>query len=344
MSTEITKFGFFQGYKCFLATLANRSGLSVSITNFGAAIQSLTVLDRNRQPVDVVLGYGSVEQYEAGNSAFGATVGRFANRIGGAKFTLGGRTFELSKNDGNNTLHGGTFGFGKRMWTIDDIEDGPEPYVTFGYKSPDEEENFPGNLYLKAKYTLLQNGLKIQYFGKCDQDTILNITNHAYFNLKGEGVGDIKDHLIKINAEKYTPVDSELIPTGEIADVAGTPFDFREPKTIRTEMDNGRLPKGYDHNFLLGMTREMRTAAYAYEPSHGIIMQMDTDMPAMQFYVGIGLNEEPGKNGHVYPQYGGFCFESQFCPDSPNKPQFPSCVLNADEEVCFTTTYTFSAK
>ena len=342
MSTEITKFGFFQGYKCFLATLANRGGLSVSITNFGAAIQSLTVLDRNRQPVDVVLGYGSVEQYEAGNSAFGATVGRFANRIGGAKFTLGGRTFELSKNDGNNTLHGGTFGFGKRMWTIDDIEDGPEPYVTFGYKSPDEEENFPGNLYLKAKYTLLQNGLKIQYFGKCDQDTILNITNHAYFNLKGEGVGDIKDHLIKINAEKYTPVDSELIPTGEIADVAGTPFDFREPKTIRTEMDNGRLPKGYDHNFLLGMTREMRTAAYAYEPTHG--MQMDTDMPAMQFYVGIGLNQEPGKNGHVYPQYGGFCFESQFCPDSPNKPQFPSCVLNADEEVCFTTTYTFSAK
>ncbi|MCH5203838.1 MAG: galactose mutarotase [Oscillospiraceae bacterium] len=344
MSTEISKFGSFQGYKCFLATLKNRNGLSVSITNFGAAIQSLCVLDKNRELVDVVLGYGSVEQYEKGNSAFGATVGRVANRIGGAKFTLDGRTFELTKNDGNNTLHGGAFGFGKRMWTIDDIEDGAEPYVVFGYNSPDEEENFPGNLSVKAKYTLLQNGVKIQYFGKCDQDTVLNLTNHAYFNLKGEGEGDIKDHLVKICADKYTPVDSELIPTGEIADVTGTPFDFREPKTVRTEMDNGRLPKGYDHNYLLGTDREMRTAAYIYEQTRGIIMQVDTDMPAMQFYVGIGLNQEPGKNGHVYPQYGGLCLESQFCPDSPNKPQFPSCVLRADEEGVYTTTYTFSAK
>lgn len=344
MSTEISKFGSFQGYKCFLATLTNRNGFSVSITNFGAAIQSLRVLDRNRAVVDVVLGYDSVEEYEQGNSAFGATVGRFANRIGGAKFTLDGKTYELTKNDGNNTLHGGGFGFGKRMWTIDDIEDGDEPFVTFGYNSPDEEENFPGNLSVKAKYTLLKNGLKIQYFGRSDLNTILNLTNHAYFNLKGEGEGDIKDHVVKICADKYTPVNSELIPTGEIADVAGTPFDFREPKTVREEMENGRLPNGFDHNFLLGTTREMRTAAYVFEKTRGIVMQMDTDMPAMQFYVGIGLNQEHGKNGHVYPQYGGLCLESQFCPDSPNKPQFPSCVLKADEVSCFTTTYTFSAK
>lgn len=344
MSTEISKFGSFQGYKCFLATLKNRHGLSVSITNFGATIQSLVVPDRNREMVDVVLGYDSVEQYEQGNSAFGATVGRFANRIGGAKFTLDGKTYELTKNDGNNTLHGGGFGFGKRMWTIDDIEDSEEPYVTFGYNSPDEEENFPGNLRLQAKYTLLANGLKIEYFGTCDQDTILNLTNHAYFNLKGEGEGDIKDHIVKICADKYTPVNSELIPTGEIADVAGTPFDFREPKAVREEMDNGRLPNGFDHNFLLGMTRKIRTAAYVFEKTHGIVMQMDTDMPAMQFYVGIGLNQEPGKNGHFYPQYGGLCLESQFCPDSPNKPQFPSCVLKAGETSKFTTIYTFSAK
>ena len=344
MSTEISKFGSFRGYKCFLATLKNINGLTLSVTNFGAAIQSLKVPDRNRETVDVVLGYDSVEEYEKGNSAFGATVRRFANRIVGGKFSLGGRTFELTKNDGNNTLHGGAFGFGKRIWTIDDIEDGDEPYVTFGYNSPDEEENFPGNLSVKAKYTLLQNGIKIQYFGRCDQDTVFNLTNHAYFNLKGEGEGDIKDHLVKICADKYTPVNSELIPTGEIADVAGTPFDFREPKIVREEMENGRLPNGFDHNFFLGAEREMRTAAYVFEKTRGIVMQMDTDMPAMQFYVGIGLNQEPGKNGHVYPQYGGLCLESQFCPDSPNKPQFPSCVLKADEVSCFTTTYTFSAK
>lgn len=337
MASEIKEFGFYQGYKCYLVTLENAK-IKASFHSLGACIQSICVPDKNGERVDVVLGYDDLEGYAKGDSSHGATVGRFANRIGGAKFSLNGKEYKLYKNDGENTLHGGSVSFNKRVWTVDEVT---EDSVTFGYISPDGEENFPGTLACKVKFTLLESAVEIHYTAKSDKDTVVNFTNHSYFNLKGEGSGDVLDHIVKINAQKYTPVDSGLIPTGEFAEVAGTAFDFREPKKVREDMDSGKLPNGYDHNFFLGESKEMRTAACAYEQTRGIVLTMKTNEPAMQFYIGIGLNED-GKGGKRYPKYGGLCFESQFCPDTPNKPNFPSCVLKAGEIYDYTTIYEFS--
>lgn len=339
MASEIKEYGFYQGYKCYLVTLRNAK-IKASFHSLGACIQSITVPDKNGEKVDVVLGYDDLNGYAEGNSSHGATVGRFANRIGGAKFTLNGKEYNLFKNDGENTLHGGSISFNKRVWTVDEVTDNS---VTFGYTSPDGEENFPGTLVCKVQFTLLDNGVQIHYTAKSDKDTVVNFTNHSYFNLKGEGCGDVLDHIVEINADKYTPVDSGLIPTGELADVAGTAFDFRQPKKVREDMDSGKLPNGYDHNFFLGESKEMRVAAQAYEQTRGILLTMKTNKPAMQFYIGIGLNED-GKGGKHYPKYGGLCFESQFCPDTPNKPNFPSCVLKAGETYDYTTVYEFEAK
>ncbi|MGN0669795.1 MAG: aldose epimerase family protein [Oscillospiraceae bacterium] len=339
MSSEIKEYGFYQGYKCYLVTLWNAK-IKASFHSLGACIQSICVPDKNGEKVDVVLGYDDLNGYAEGNSSHGATVGRFANRIGGAKFTLNGKEYKLFKNDGENTLHGGSISFNKRVWTVDEVTDNS---VTFGYTSPDGEENFPGTLACKVQFTLLDNGVQIHYTAKSDKDTVVNFTNHSYFNLKGEGSGDVLDHIVEINADKYTPVDSGLIPTGELADVAGTAFDFRQPKKVREDMDSGKLPNGYDHNFFLGESKEMRVAAQAYEQTRGILLTMKTNKPAMQFYIGIGLNED-GKGGKHYPKYGGLCFESQFCPDTPNKPNFPSCVLKAGETYDYTTIYEFDAK
>lgn len=339
MASEIKEYGFYQGYKCYLVTLRNAK-IKASFHSLGACIQSITVPDKNGEKTDVVLGYDDLNGYAEGNSSHGATVGRFANRIGGAKFTLNGKEYNLFKNDGENTLHGGSISFNKRVWTVDEVTDNS---VTFGYTSPDGEENFPGTLVCKVQFTLLDNGVQIHYTAKSDKDTVVNFTNHSYFNLKGEGSGDVLDHIVEINAQKYTPVDSGLIPTGELADVAGTAFDFRQPKKVREDMDNGKLPNGYDHNFFLGESKEMRVAAQAYEQTRGILLTMKTNKPAMQFYIGIGLNED-GKGGKHYPKYGGLCFESQFCPDTPNKPNFPSCVLKVGETYDYTTVYEFEAK
>ncbi len=342
--TEIKEFGFFRGYKCFLITLSNDKGFKASFTNFGAAMQSLYVPDRNGTPTDVVLGYDTLEEYVQGNSCFGATVGRFANRIGGAEFSLNGKEYHLAANDNGNTLHGGNFGWNKRVWLLESVEDGEEPSVSFSYISPDGEENFPGTVDVTVKYTLLSNGVEIKYNAVTDKDTVINLTNHSYFNLSGEGSGDIKNHSVQIFADRYTPVNSLLIPTGQFAYVTGTAFDFKNPKKVGAEMENGRLPNGFDHNFLLGENRVLRDAAKVYEESSGILMNVKTDMPGMQFYIGIGLDNEKGKNGHSYVKYGGLCLETQFCPDTPNKPQFPSCVLKADEEFEAVTGYTFEVK
>ena len=344
MSVECKEFGYWQGYRCHLITLKNKNGFSASFTDFGAAIQSLFVPDRDGKAADVVLGYDTLEEYVKGGSTHGATVGRYANRIGGAKFTLNGTEYKLTMNDNGNSLHGGEFGYNKRLWTIESIDDGDEPSVTFGLTSPDGEEHFPGTVKIKVCFTLLTNGVSICYDAVSDKDTIFNLTNHSYFNLKGEGSGDIKDHIVQINAPKYTPVDSVLIPTGVMAYVTGTAFDFQSPKRVGEDMDNGRLPDGYDHNFVLGEDKRMRTAAVVSEPSTGRVMTVCTDKPAIQFYIGIGLNGESGKDDHKYDKYAGLCLESQFCPDSPNKPQFGSCVLKAGEEYRYTTTYTFSAE
>lgn len=343
MSIKRKEFGYFMGYRCELITLVNGK-MSAAFTNFGAAVQSLCVPDKNGNSADILLGYDTLEQYANGGSCHGATVGRVANRIGGAKFTLNGEEYHLTANDNGNTLHSGNFGYNKRVWTVDELTDGENPSVTFGLVSPDGEEHFPGTVKLTAKYTLTENALIIEYTALPDRDTPINLTNHSYFNLKGEGSGDIKDHIVKINARQYTPVNEQLIPTGILAYTAGTPFDFLSPKRVGEDMDNGRLPNGYDNNFVLGLTREMRAAAEVYEPTSGRVMTVETNKPGLQFYIGIGLNNEPGKNGHVYNQYAGLCLESQFFPDSPNKPEFPSCIVKAGDEYRCKTVYSFTIK
>ena len=346
MSTKIEEFGFFRGYKCYLITLTNKNGMTARITNFGGAVVGLDVPDRNGELADVVLGYDTLEGYAEGNSSHGALVGRYANRIGGARFTLGGKEYNLTPNDNKvNHLHGGAYGYNKRVWTVDAVADGDEPSVTLGYISPDGEENYPGTLKIAVKYTVTAaNGLEIEYTAKSDKDTVINLTNHSYFNLKGAGNGDIKEHIVQINADKYTPVDELLIPTGKIAYVHDTPFDFTAPKRVAEDMDNGRLPNGYDHNFVLGDAGVMRTAAEVYEPTSGRVMTVKTDKPAIQFYIGIGLDGESGKNGANYNKYAGLCLESQFTPNSPNLPNFPSCVYRAGVNYHFTTTYEFSVR
>ncbi len=341
---ERKEYGYFRGYRCELVTLTSRSGMSAVLSSFGATVVSLCVPDKNGELADVALGYDTLDEYADGNSCFGATIGRFANRIGGAKFTLNGSEYVLDKNDGENTLHGGFFGYNKRVWTIENVQDGDEPFVEFGYFSPDGEQHFPGNLKITVRFTITENALKIEYKAVSDKDTIVNLTNHSYFNLKGEGSGDIKDHIVQINAKQYTPVDSGLIPTGLLAYTTGTPFDFQKPKRVGEDMDNGRLPNGYDHNFVLGDPGQMRTAAVVYEPTTGREMTVTTDSPAVQFYIGIGLNNEKGKNSHVYNQYAGLCLETQFFPDTPNKPNFPSCMVKAGEEYCCTTIYSFNVR
>lgn len=341
MSIEWKEFGYHLGYRCYLVTLKNKNGYTASFTNYGAAVQSLFVPDSKGDFEDIVLGYDTLEEYVKGDSCFGASIGRVANRIGGAAFTLDGKEYKLFDNNNGNTLHGGEFGYHRRVWITEQMRDGEEPFVVFKYVSPDGEEHFPGTLSLTVKYTLLNNGLRIEYGASTDADTPVNFTNHSYFNLKGDGKGTVRDHIVQINAPQYTPVDAKLIPTGELADTAGTPFDFTKPKRIGEDMDNGRLTNGYDHNFVLGSTMERRTAAVVKEPESGRVMTVTTDMPAMQMYIAIGLNNEPGKGGKVYEKYGGLCLETQFSPDTPNKPQFPDCILKAGDSFSSVTEYTF---
>ncbi len=346
MSIKKEIFGSFRGYRCWLVTLTNKNGMTARITNFGGAVVGLDVPDKGGNMADVVLGYDTLEGYAEGGSSHGALVGRYANRIGGASFKIGGEEFKIAANDNEvNHLHGGFFGYNKRVWTVDSIADGDEPSLTLGYISPDGEENYPGTVKISVKYTLTaKNGLEIDYTAVSDKDTVINLTNHSYFNLKGAGNGDIKDHIVQINADKYTPVNDLLIPTGKLAYVTGTPFDFTSAKRVGEDMDNGRLPNGYDHNFVLGEPHVMRTAAEVYEPTTGRVMTVKTDKPAIQFYIGIGLDGENGKNGASYNKYAGLCLESQYSPDSPNQPTFPSCILKAGKTYHYTTTYEFSVR
>lgn len=343
MGVECKEFGYHLGYRCDLFTLTNENGYSAEITNFGATLRSLTLPNKNGGVDDVVLGYDTLEEYVRGGSCFGATVGRVANRIGGAKFTLNGKEYKLFENGGGNTLHGGKIGYDKRVWTVGETADGSEPYVTFEYFSPDGEEHFPGSVAVSVRYRLLKNGIRIEYKATSSEDTPLSLTNHSYFNLKGAGNGDVKDHIVQINANRYTPVDEKLIPTGAVAYTTGTPFDFTSPKRIGEDMDNGRLPGGYDCNFLFGDRKE-RVAATAFEETSGRLMTVMTDMPAVQMYIGTALGNEKGKGGKVYGQYTGLCFETQFCPDSPNKPMFPSCILKKGEEFNSVTVYSFEIR
>ncbi len=345
MSTEKILWGNYRGIDYYLVTLKNKN-MTATFTTYGGALVNLLVPDKNGNVADVVLGYDNIKGYIKGKSCQGALIGRYANRIGGAKFTLNGAEIQLEKNDNKkNHLHGGKIGFNKKVWDIKDLGENENPYVTFTYTSEDGEENYPGKVVLDVTYTLTEDSLEIAYSAVSDKDTIMNFTNHAYFNLAGCNAGSVLDHEITLYADKYTPVDKLLIPTGEKADVKGTPFDFTTAKKIRTDMDNGRLPGGYDHNFILGETIEMRKAAEAYEPTSGRVMTTYTDKPAIQLYIGGGLGKEKGKNRVKMRKFHGFCLESQYCPDTPNKPQFkPSCVYKAGEQYKFTTIYKFSNK
>jgi len=331
-----------------MITITNKNGMTATFTNYGAALVSLTAPDRNGNFTDVILGYDTEEEYISGGSSHGATVGRFANRIGGAKFTLNGKTYDLYKNNGENCLHGGKTGFNKRRWDSSVSENS----VTFMYISPDGEESFPGEVLVEVRYTLTcHDSLLIEYRAKAEDDTIINLTNHSYFNLGGQNSGTSLDTQLQILAESYTPFDNAQIPTGEIASVKGTVFDFTEPKLIGEDIRRSRLDPGgtpvdnYDHNYILGDFGIKRTAAVAYHEASGRVMETVTDMPAMQFYTAKHL-DEAGKGGVHYNSYAGFCLETQFTPDSPNLPEdrFPSCVLRKGEEFKSFTEYRFSVK
>lgn len=344
MSIEKKLWGNHNGKDCYLFTLEN-GNMTAEITNYAGSLVKLIVPDKDGNKGDILLGYDTLDSYIAGTSSQGALVGRYANRIGGAKFTLNGKEYTLAKNDNGNTLHGGNVGFNKKVWDVKDYGENGNPYVAFSYTSVDGEEGFPGTLTLDVKYTLTADSIEICYNAVSDKDTVMNFTNHSYFNLNGTDAGNIRDHIAQIFADKYTPVSPVLIPTGEIASVKGTPFDFTVPKRIGEDMDNGKLPGGYDHNYVLGETKEMRKAAEIYSDKTGRVMTTYTDMPAIQFYISGGLGGETGKGGKEMFKNQGFCLESQFCPDSPNKPQFkPTCVYKAGEQYNFTTIYKFSVK
>ncbi len=345
-------FGTTQdGQKVDLYTLTNANGLIAKITNYGGTVTELWVPDRNGRLGDIVLGFDNVSDYEALSPYFGCLIGRYGNRIGNAAFMLDGKQYSLTPNDGINTLHGGAKGFDKRVWDAEPVMTAEGPALKLHYLSQDMEEGYPGNLDVTVTYTLTNNDeLAIHYEAVTDKATIVNLTNHNYYNLAGHGNGDILGHILMINADTFTPVDSGLIPTGEIRPVAGTPMDFTEPTAIgaRINKDTTQLKygKGYDHNWVLNQEGDdMSLAAKVYEPTTGRVMKIHTTEPAIQFYAGNFLDGTiTGKDGKAYKHRYAFCLETQHYPDSPNKPEFPSTVLRPGETYETTTVHTFTTR
>jgi aldose 1-epimerase len=348
---EKRAFGKIQdGRSADLYVLSNSKGMEVSITNYGATLVSLKVPDRNGKAADVVLGFDDVSKYESGKAYFGATVGRYGNRIAHARFVLDGVTYTLEKNDGDNHLHGS---FNKRIWTAKDASTSTIRALELTYLSKDGEDGFAGNLSVKVLYSLSanENELKIDYTASTDKDTVLNLTHHSYFNLAGQGNGDILQDQLTLFASKFTPVDSTLIPTGELRPVQGTPFDFLKATAIgaRINQDDEQLKfgKGYDHNWVLDRKDSKGTAeaAVVFEPTSGRVMQVWTTEPAIQFYTGNFLDGTiQGKDGKTYPVRGALCLETQHYPDSPNHPDFPSTELKPGQTFHSTTAFKFSVK
>lgn len=312
-------------------TLA-RGDLSCSILTYGGALRALTVPDREGRPVDVVLGLDTLEAYRAQDKYLGALIGRCANRIGGSRFRLEGREYRLPANDGRNHLHGGGAGFDKQVWAVQD-QSGSS--VTLALTSPDGQEGYPGELTAAVTYELRDRGLAIRYRARASRTTLCSLTNHAYFNLSGHGSGDISDQCVQIFAGCYTPVDGELIPTGAIAPVEGTEMDLQTLQPIG--------PRAYDHNWVIpGWNGGLRPAARAWSPRTGILMTTLTTLPGIQFYTGNFLDGcPPGKGGARYEKHGAFCLETQYFPDSPNHPAFPSAVLPAGAVYESETVYRF---
>ncbi|WFB36181.1 galactose mutarotase [Kiritimatiellota bacterium B12222] len=332
--------------------IKNEAGTIIDVTNYGATIMSIITADRNGEFADIVLGYTDPSRYKSDpyNPNMGATIGRFGNRIAYGKFSIGDTSYNLAVNNGSHHLHGGRLGFDKVIWDVHAIE---KNALTFSYLSKDGEEGYPGNISVSVTYTLTEaNELIIEYVATTDQTTPLNLTNHTYFNLKGEGEGTILDHELMINATTMTPVNEILIPTGEIVPVAETPFDFTRPKKIGQDiyLKNEQLEYGYgyDHNFVLtkdSHEEHLTLAATVYEPSSGRYLEVHTEEPGLQFYTANFLRGEiTGKSGKPYLYRGGFCLETQHFPDSPNQPTFPNTLLQPGEEYRSTTIYTFSVR
>jgi aldose 1-epimerase len=332
-----------------LYKLTNTNGTEVRISNYGGTVVSLIVPDLDGKPADVTLGYDSLEEYIKGKYYFGCIAGRYANRIAKSRFTLNGVEFILAQNEGENHLHGGIHGFDKVVWQTQEVGNDAGMGLKLLYLSKDGEEGYPGNLSVTVIYTLTdKNELRIDYSAITDKPTVVNLTNHAYFNLAGAGSGDILEHDLLLNADRFTPVNEHLIPTGELRSVKGTPMDFTQPTRIgaRIEQDDEQvvLGKGYDHNWVLNKDEGiLGLAARVNEPNTGRTMEVYTTEPGIQFYSGNFLdNQIVGKADKKYNHRGGFCLETQHFPDSPNKPDFPSTILKPGSKYQQTTVYRFS--
>ncbi len=333
-----------------LYTLTNRNGLEVQISNYGGAVVSVKTPDRAGRMADIVLGYDQPQSYADDTVFFGVLVGRYANRIAKGKFSLKGVEYQLAQNNPPNHLHGGVRGFNKVIWHPREVSRADGAALELSYVSKDGEEGYPGNLSVKVTYILTNaNELRIEYSATTDKETIVNLTNHSYFNLAGAGSGSILQHVLRINASRFTPIDKTSIPTGELKMVKGTPFDFTRPTVIGSRIDQAdeqlRFGKGYDHNFVLNKKgKELSFAAEVYEPKSGRVLEMWTTEPGVQLYTGNFLDNVHGKADKFYNKRDAFCLEAQHFPDSPNKPSFPSPVLEPNQRYMQTTVYKFTVR
>lgn len=348
MSVTKTEFGVTpSGEKVYSYLLDNGSGLAGEILNYGGIIRSLYVTDKNGVKTDVVLGRENFADYLHNDGYLGALIGRHANRIANSEFVLNGEKYTVGANEGKNSLHGGNIGFDKKIWDAEAI-DGAEPMLILTLISPDGDEGFPGQLKIKVVYSFTENNaLKIEYTAVSDKDTVVNLTNHAYFNLAGHESGPVDSQMLQINSSFYTPNDHECMPTGEVHSVAGTPFDFRTPKPIGSDIDSDfeqiEMFGGYDHNFAID-GRGYRLAAVASCMSNGITMEVYTDKPAVQLYTSNGLHEGIYKNNTRYNIHQAFCLETQYFPNAMAHSHYPSPILKAGDEYNFTTEYRFIVK
>ena len=338
------------GHSVNLYTMTNAHGMEVRAMNYGGIVVSLRVPDRSGTLADVVLGYDDLKPYLTNKPYFGALIGRYGNRIADGKFTLDGVEYHLAKNNGPNSLHGGLEGFNKVLWHAESAESNRGVELVLTYTSKDGEEGFPGNLKTNVTYTLTeQNELIFEYEARTDKATPVNLTHHGYFNLAGEGNGDVLEHELMLNADRFTPVDKTLIPTGELRSVIGTPLDFTKPNAIGTRIHENfeqlAIAGGYDHNFVIHRKGDsLELTARVYEPRSGRVMEVLTTEPGVQFYSSNFLDGEQGKKGHIYNKHAAFCLETQHFPDSPNHPDFPSTLLRPGQAYHSQTIYKFSTK
>jgi aldose 1-epimerase len=333
-----------------LFTLRSPKGMVVRLTSYGATVVAVEVPDRQGKSGDVVLGFDGLDGYLGPHPHFGGVVGRYGNRIAKGRFSLGELEYTLARNNGENHLHGGTVGFDRKVWKAKDVSTGAGPAVELTYSSRDGEEGYPGNLTAKVTYTLTDaNELRLDYEATTDKETVVNLTNHSYFNLAGPAGGDVLGHVLVLEAARFTPVREGLIPTGELRAVEGTPFDFRKATAIGARLETNdaqmALGGGYDHNFVVdGTPGVLRAAARVTEPGSGRVMEVLTSEPGVQFYTGNHLSGTVGKGGKAYGPRSGFCLETQHYPDSPNQPLFPSTSLQPGERYRSTTVFRFSTE